>query len=214
MDARFVIGSFGNSKAYNEPAFQLTVARNPDEPVPSVEVSRYGKLPEIHHIFKSDPQSPPVIVTLVFIGMVLAAFPILGGLVSLSSKQQGRYSDSYSGSSLASTSIICRLPLSLPQFPTPSSWDPWFPSSTSSSSTTHIGHSSRFFQLSQRPASSHSSVAAALSVKYRADALQVSDRCAYWRFRRWRDALVLVWPVLNPDIPYPLHRVKNHNTIP
>jgi oligosaccharyltransferase complex subunit delta (ribophorin II) len=61
----------------------LTVARNPDEPVPTVEVSRYGRLPEIHHIFKSDPQSPPVIVTLVFIGMVLAAFPILGGLVSL-----------------------------------------------------------------------------------------------------------------------------------
>ncbi|KAF7139686.1 hypothetical protein CNMCM5793_007337 [Aspergillus hiratsukae] len=80
LDARFVIGSFGNSKAYNEPTFQLTVARNPDEPVPSVEASRYGRLPEIHHIFKSDPQSPPVIVTLVFIGMVLAAFPVLGGL--------------------------------------------------------------------------------------------------------------------------------------
>jgi oligosaccharyltransferase complex subunit delta (ribophorin II) len=61
----------------------LTVARNPDEPVPSVEASRYGRQPEIHHIFKSDPQSPPVIVTLVFIGMVLAAFPLLGGLVSL-----------------------------------------------------------------------------------------------------------------------------------
>ncbi|KAH1495525.1 hypothetical protein LV164_004785 [Aspergillus fumigatus] len=80
LDARLVIGSFGSSHAYNEPAFPLIVARNPDEPVPTVEVSRYGKLPEIHHIFKSDPQSPPVIVTLVFIGMVLAAFPVLGGL--------------------------------------------------------------------------------------------------------------------------------------
>ncbi|KAI9369808.1 Oligosaccharyltransferase subunit Ribophorin II-domain-containing protein [Aspergillus egyptiacus] len=80
IDARILIGSFGESQAYNEPAFQLSLARNPDEPVPTFEVSRYGKLPEIHHIFKNDPQSPPIVVTLAFVAMVLATFPVLAGV--------------------------------------------------------------------------------------------------------------------------------------
>jgi oligosaccharyltransferase complex subunit delta (ribophorin II) len=80
LDARILIGSFGSSAAYNKPAFQLSLARNPNEPVPTYEVSRYGQLPEIHHIFKSDPQSPPVVVTLLFIAIVLAIFPVLGGV--------------------------------------------------------------------------------------------------------------------------------------
>ncbi|OJJ64039.1 hypothetical protein ASPSYDRAFT_38710 [Aspergillus sydowii CBS 593.65] len=80
LDARIVIGSFGGSPAYNKPAFQLSLARNPDEPVPTYEVSRYGKLPEIHHIFKSDPRSPPVVITLAFIATVLGALPVLAAL--------------------------------------------------------------------------------------------------------------------------------------
>ncbi|KAL4922528.1 Oligosaccharyltransferase subunit Ribophorin II-domain-containing protein [Aspergillus aurantiobrunneus] len=80
FDARILIGSFGSSQPYNEPVFRLSLARNPDEPVPTFEVSRYGKLPEIHHIFKSDPQSPPIIVTLAFVAIVLATFPILAGV--------------------------------------------------------------------------------------------------------------------------------------
>ncbi|GKZ37285.1 hypothetical protein AbraIFM66950_008770 [Aspergillus brasiliensis] len=80
LEARFLIGSFGESIAYNGAAFQLAVARNPDEPVPTVEVSRYGKLPEIHHIFKSDAQSPPIVITLAFVAMVLATLPVLGGV--------------------------------------------------------------------------------------------------------------------------------------
>lgn len=58
-------------------------------PVPTAEVLRYGKLPEIHHTFKSDPQSPPVVVTLAFVGVVLAALPALGGLVCLRFKLCG-----------------------------------------------------------------------------------------------------------------------------
>ncbi|RAH51419.1 putative oligosaccharyltransferase subunit ribophorin II [Aspergillus brunneoviolaceus CBS 621.78] len=80
LDARVLIGSFGEADAYNGAAFKLTVARNPDEPVPTVESSRYGKLPEIHHIFKTDAQSPPLIITLVFLALVLAALPVLGGV--------------------------------------------------------------------------------------------------------------------------------------
>ncbi|BCR83489.1 putative oligosaccharyltransferase subunit ribophorin II [Aspergillus chevalieri] len=80
VDARLLIGSFGTSEAYNEPAFQLLITRNPDEPVPTVEVSRYGKLPEIHHIFKEDPKNPPIAVTLGFLGVTLTAIPILAGV--------------------------------------------------------------------------------------------------------------------------------------
>ncbi|KAL4946675.1 hypothetical protein BDV06DRAFT_54028 [Aspergillus oleicola] len=79
LDARILIGSFGSSQAYNELAFQLSLTRGPNEPVPTFEASRYGKLPEIHHIFKDDAKSPPIVITLVFIGAVLAALPVLGG---------------------------------------------------------------------------------------------------------------------------------------
>ncbi|EAU34400.1 conserved hypothetical protein [Aspergillus terreus NIH2624] len=82
LDARFLIGSFGNSKAYNEAAFQLTVARDANVPVPSAESAKYGKLPEIHHIFKDDPRSPPIVITLAFVGMVLATLPLLAVVVS------------------------------------------------------------------------------------------------------------------------------------
>ncbi|KAL2870228.1 putative oligosaccharyltransferase subunit ribophorin II [Aspergillus lucknowensis] len=80
LNARILIGSFGSSQAYDEPAFKLAIDRNLDEPIPTSEVSRYGKLPEIHHIFKSDPRSPPIVITLVFIALVLAAFPLLAGV--------------------------------------------------------------------------------------------------------------------------------------
>jgi oligosaccharyltransferase complex subunit delta (ribophorin II) len=44
---------------------------------------RYGKLEEIHHIFRADPQSPPKIITIFFTAAVLATVPILLGVVSL-----------------------------------------------------------------------------------------------------------------------------------
>lgn len=81
VDARFVIGSFGSSKAYDRTAFKLSIDRDPDEPLPSTEAVRHGKLPEIHHVFKPDPKNPPVVVSLTFAAMVIAAFPILAGLV-------------------------------------------------------------------------------------------------------------------------------------
>ena len=43
---------------------------------------RYGKLPEIHHTFKTDPKSPPKIITLVFTAAVLVALPVLLTTVS------------------------------------------------------------------------------------------------------------------------------------
>lgn len=47
-------------------------------------MSRYGKLPEIHHIFKEDSKNPPIAITLAFLAITLAALPILAGAVSTS----------------------------------------------------------------------------------------------------------------------------------
>ncbi|KAK2803080.1 hypothetical protein FQN50_007161 [Emmonsiellopsis sp. PD_5] len=80
VEASLVIGSFGASKGYDSPLFQLDVTHDPAAPSPSSEVLRYGKLNEIHHIFKDDPKSPPIVISLLFAGAVLAALPLLGGL--------------------------------------------------------------------------------------------------------------------------------------
>ncbi|WEW59525.1 hypothetical protein PRK78_004999 [Emydomyces testavorans] len=79
LDANLVIASFGSALGYNNPVFRLSINRDPNEPLPSSEVVRYGKLKEIHHIFKSDPKSPPIIISLVFVVAVIAALPALAG---------------------------------------------------------------------------------------------------------------------------------------
>ena len=84
IDAHVVIGSFGSSEAYDSSVFPLSIERNPNVPVPTAEVTRYGKQPEIHHIFKDAPTNPPIIITLAFVAMVGASLPVLGGLVRFS----------------------------------------------------------------------------------------------------------------------------------
>ena len=83
FDAEVIIGSFGSSVAYRGTAFSLQIERNTAAPIPSPEVERYGKLKEIRHIFSPSAKSPPIIVTLVFVVVVLAASPILAGIVRL-----------------------------------------------------------------------------------------------------------------------------------
>ncbi|KAJ5280822.1 hypothetical protein N7478_006194 [Penicillium angulare] len=80
IDARVVIGSFGSSDAYDSSIFPLSIERDPDHPIPTFEAARYGKLPEIHHVFKDAATSPPVIITLAFVALVGAALPVLAGL--------------------------------------------------------------------------------------------------------------------------------------
>lgn len=82
LDASLVLASFGSTKPYNSKAFDLTIELD-SSPLPASEKPlRYGKLPEIHHMFKSDPKSPPKIITLVFAAAVIAALPVLLGAVS------------------------------------------------------------------------------------------------------------------------------------
>jgi oligosaccharyltransferase complex subunit delta (ribophorin II) len=76
-----VIGSFGSSTPYKAAAFDLSITSDPNAPIPVGEPQlRYGKQPEIHHIFRSDPKSPPKIITVVFGAAVIACLPVLLGV--------------------------------------------------------------------------------------------------------------------------------------
>lgn len=78
-----VIGSFGSSQGYKDRLFLLNVSTSGNTPIPTTEKPlRYVKLPEINHIFKSDPKSPSVIFSLFFAGAVLATLPAILGFVS------------------------------------------------------------------------------------------------------------------------------------
>ncbi|EON62497.1 hypothetical protein W97_01720 [Coniosporium apollinis CBS 100218] len=81
LKASLVIASFGPSTPYKREVFDLTIKLDPNVPiwVPDEPV-RYGKREEIHHIFRSNPTSPPKIITLVFTAAVVAALPALFGV--------------------------------------------------------------------------------------------------------------------------------------
>lgn len=81
-----IIASFGSAQPYHSHAFDLSIEQDSSATVAAQgKPLRYGKLPEIHHTFKSDPKSPPKIITLVFTAAVLVALPVLLTTVSLQS---------------------------------------------------------------------------------------------------------------------------------
>ncbi|KAF1737800.1 Dolichyl-diphosphooligosaccharide--protein glycosyltransferase subunit 2 [Beauveria bassiana] len=77
LEAKIVLGSFGSSKAIVASVFDINVVRDPSHVNTYEAPLRYGKRPEIHHIFRADPKNPPKIISLVFAGAVLAAIPVL-----------------------------------------------------------------------------------------------------------------------------------------
>lgn len=84
LEASIIVGSFGTSEATVTPVFDIKLQRDSASSVPSYDKPlRYGKLAEIHHIFKADPQSPPKIFSLVFATAVLGAIPALFIVVSV-----------------------------------------------------------------------------------------------------------------------------------
>ena len=85
LSASLIIASFGSSTPYYSHAFDLSLKLDPNSPTPSQESPlRYGKLPELHHTFKSEPKSPSKIITLIFTAAVVVAFPLLAVVVSIS----------------------------------------------------------------------------------------------------------------------------------
>lgn len=83
--ATLVLASFGSAQAFSNHVFDLALSLDASQPIPAYEKPlRYGKLPEINHIFRADPQSGPKIYSLVFALAVLATVPVLLGAVRIS----------------------------------------------------------------------------------------------------------------------------------
>jgi oligosaccharyltransferase complex subunit delta (ribophorin II) len=84
LEATLLLASFDSAKPYSSHVFDLEVKHDSNAPLPKYEKPlRYGKLEEIHHIFKADPQSGPKIISLFFVLAVLATVPVLLGSVRL-----------------------------------------------------------------------------------------------------------------------------------
>ncbi|KAK2048161.1 hypothetical protein LZ31DRAFT_459366 [Colletotrichum somersetense] len=78
LKASIVIGSFGSSKPVETTLFEVAVKRDASAASPAYEPPvRYGKQPEIHHIFREGDKSPPKIISLAFVVAVLATIPVL-----------------------------------------------------------------------------------------------------------------------------------------
>jgi len=83
LRATLLLASFGSSQAFSNHVFDLDVKLDPNAPLPKYEKPlRYGKLEEIHHIFRADPKSGPKIISLFFVLAILATIPVLLGAVS------------------------------------------------------------------------------------------------------------------------------------
>ncbi|RKU48333.1 hypothetical protein DL546_008450 [Coniochaeta pulveracea] len=83
LQAFVVLASFGSSQGLDVPLFDLELHLDPNAAVPAYEKPlRYGKQPEIHHIFRADPKNPPKVISLFFALAVAAAVPALFVVVS------------------------------------------------------------------------------------------------------------------------------------
>jgi len=80
LRAELLLASSGKTQGFSNHVFNLDVQLDPNTSPPKYEKPlRYGKLPEIHHIFKTDAKSGPVIISLFFVLAVLATVPVLLG---------------------------------------------------------------------------------------------------------------------------------------
>ncbi|RMZ91058.1 hypothetical protein DV736_g1696, partial [Chaetothyriales sp. CBS 134916] len=78
ITAGIVIGSLGSSAGYNGQAFSLKIEHDPNIPTaPDEKPLRYGKLPEINHVFRLDPKSPNIVIVLLFTFATVLTLPIL-----------------------------------------------------------------------------------------------------------------------------------------
>jgi oligosaccharyltransferase complex subunit delta (ribophorin II) len=85
LQATIILASFGEASPLQHHVFNLNVQADANAPAPKYEKPlRYGILPEIHHIFKSDPTSPPKVISIFFVFAILATVPVLIGSVSTS----------------------------------------------------------------------------------------------------------------------------------
>ncbi|KAI1477047.1 Oligosaccharyltransferase subunit Ribophorin II-domain-containing protein [Daldinia eschscholtzii] len=78
LKASVILASFGSSAGLVKDVFDVEIVRDPAaKPLVYEKPLRYGKLQEIHHIFRADPKSPPKLISIVFVFAVLATIPLL-----------------------------------------------------------------------------------------------------------------------------------------
>lgn len=150
LQATLLLASFGTSKPYSTHVFDLQVKHDPNVAQPKYNKPlRYGKLEEIHHIFKADPKSGPKIISLFFVLAVLATVPVLLGAVCISDLHQVILGllTLCSGRSPEPTSLISPMPYRQPQCHTAYSSARLCLWKGSSSYTTTAGRCSRCFLL-------------------------------------------------------------------
>lgn len=81
LKAHIILASFGSSTPFDHYAFDLAVALDQATPLQLPQIlARYGRLEEIHHIFRADPKSPPKFISLIFVAAATATLPILIGI--------------------------------------------------------------------------------------------------------------------------------------
>lgn len=92
LRAELLLASFGKTQGLSSHVFNLDVRSDSNAPAAKYDKPlRYGKLPEIHHIFKIDAKSGPVIISIFFVLAVLATIPVLLGSVSSLALQSGTF---------------------------------------------------------------------------------------------------------------------------
>jgi len=77
LQASIVIGSFGSSKPLKSTIFSMKTSVDASSQSSTLPAPRYSSLPEIHHIFRADANSPPRILSLIFTAAVLGVLPVL-----------------------------------------------------------------------------------------------------------------------------------------
>ncbi|KAK1813270.1 hypothetical protein LTR12_012333 [Friedmanniomyces endolithicus] len=84
LKASLVLASFGSSTPYASHAFDLALELDSAAPPATPPASqRYTSKPEIPHIFKAEPGSPPKVISFFFTLCVLATLPVLFGAWAL-----------------------------------------------------------------------------------------------------------------------------------
>jgi len=86
LTVRVVLGSFGQGEGLVADVFNVAVKVDASATQIKEKAMRYGHLEEIHHQFKTEAQSPPKVVSLLFSVLVWAAVPGLFGGVCPSSR--------------------------------------------------------------------------------------------------------------------------------
>lgn len=84
IHATVVIGSFGSAKGVIADAFDIEFKHEANAQLPAQSAPvRYGKQPQIHHIFREPEKYPSKVFPLFFVGLILVTLPAVAFIVSL-----------------------------------------------------------------------------------------------------------------------------------